>query len=449
MKVKIKLLFKIVISIILVFMVINMIFNAALDQHIEKKAKNLVNSYTENLRKILESNTDQYLYGNDYSSYFDISIDIPIEIEAVVVCENYVEKTGSIYIQDLMLRTGMMEKFNAVTCTTTRREKMDIIRYCENNEEMKNEDTCRKVEIQGKVYYVTQVKTTYNSSLSIIDSYEFSYSMSDYYGIDSKVEIAIIIANTSNLDDFTRRISTIFAAVSIVTGVIICIAGLYIGLHNENDKTRLKYFFQNASHDLKTPIMNMQGYAEGISTNVIKDHTRAAEVILNESERMGNLVEEILYLSRLDCGQVNINNEKVDISELIYFCLGRIELEATQKSIDIQVIMGKIPEIKGDEVWLEKAISNILSNALRYARTKITLTCTAEKKYIKIVIGDDGAGINEKDISHIFERFYKGKEGNTGIGLAIAKEAVKLHRGSITVRNNNGAEFQIKLRRIQ
>ncbi len=422
---KIKSLLKIVISIILVFTVINMIFNAALNQYIEKKAMKLVDRYTESLSKL-----------SNYISYYDmndISIDIPVETEVVFVRENYAEKMENVVTQNIMVETGIMERFNAVTCTTTRREKMQIIKYCKNNKEMQQEKTCRKVTIEGNTFYLTQSVMTYY----------------DPYEMDAKVEIAILIANTSNLDGFTRRISTIFVAISIVTGIIICIAGLYIGLHNENDKIRLKFFFQNASHDLKTPIMNMQGYAEGISTDVIKDHKRAAEVILNESERMGHLVEEILYLSRLDCGQVNINNEKIDISELIYFCLGRIELEASQKSIDIQVNMEKIPEIKGDEVWLEKAISNILLNALRYARSKITVTCTVEKKYIKIVIGDDGAGINEKDMSHVFERFYKGKEGNTGIGLAIAKEAVKLHKGSITVRNNNGAQFEIKLKRTQ
>ncbi len=102
--------------------------------------------------------------------------------------------------------------------------------------------------------------------------------------------------------------------------------------------------------------------------------------------------------------------------------------------------------VYGDEKLLERAVMNILSNALRYAETKIGILCDHTKKRIIIKIADDGHGISQEDKPHIFERFYKGKGGNTGIGLAITAEVIKKMGGSIQVQSSGSlTEFTLTL----
>lgn len=232
-----------------------------------------------------------------------------------------------------------------------------------------------------------------------------------------------------------------------IAGCLACLMGYHIGAKAANDQQKLKYFFQNASHELKTPIMSIQGYAEGIETNVIKDHSTAAQIILGESDRMSALVDEILFLSKLDSGQVKRKKEKVDLHNLIYDCLNRIEPEAQRRQICIKA--EEIPAdcyCMGDENQLETVFLNILSNALRYAENRIEINCRREKRYLRIEIADDGDGIAEKDLPHIFERFYKGEGGQNGIGLSIVKEIISMHKGKIKAINENGAHFIIRLK---
>ena len=102
--------------------------------------------------------------------------------------------------------------------------------------------------------------------------------------------------------------------------------------------------------------------------------------------------------------------------------------------------------VKCDDGQLRRAVTNILSNGLRYARSELRLTCRTDKRHVTIRIQDDGDGIAEEDLPHIFDRFYMGRSGKSGIGLALAKEIVHLHRGTIRAYNGEtGAVFEITL----
>ena len=99
-----------------------------------------------------------------------------------------------------------------------------------------------------------------------------------------------------------------------------------------------------------------------------------------------------------------------------------------------------------DDTRLRKAVTNILSNGVRYARSELRLTCRADKRHVTIRIQDDGDGIAEADLPHIFDRFYMGKSGKSGIGLALTQEIIHLHKGTISARNvDTGAVFEITL----
>lgn len=208
-----------------------------------------------------------------------------------------------------------------------------------------------------------------------------------------------------------------------------------------------RQFFQNASHELRTPLMSIQGYAEGIYSGVIKNEMKASEIILSESQKMSALVDEILFLSKMDLDAFKEHREKICVQELLYDCSTFIKnlADQAQISIDHHFSTDKL-FIFGDEKLLERAISNILSNAVRYARQSIAIFCDSNDPWIIIKITDDGEGISPNELPHIFERFFKGKGGNFGIGLSIAHDIVDAHGGTITATSDNGiTEFTITL----
>ena len=206
----------------------------------------------------------------------------------------------------------------------------------------------------------------------------------------------------------------------------------------DNAENSQKQFFQNASHELRTPLMSIQGYAEAIKSGVVKDD-KAVNIIIKESERMSNLVNEILFLSKMEMGESKINQEVLNVKELIYDFSWSIKGSTDKKNIKIEhQLMDEDIEIYGNEQRLERAFLNILSNAVRYAKEKIIISLESKDDNFIIKITDDGEGINQKDLPHIFERFYKGDGGNFGIGLSITKDLIKQHNGNISVLSEVG-----------
>ncbi|MDP4095150.1 MAG: HAMP domain-containing sensor histidine kinase [Bacillota bacterium] len=208
-----------------------------------------------------------------------------------------------------------------------------------------------------------------------------------------------------------------------------------------------KTFLQNASHEFRTPLMSIQGYAEGIKHEVV-DSDSAVDIIISESKRLTHLVEDLLYLSRLDTIEENYHYNDLDFNELICSCTERINGIAIKSGIKIQV-NNPDQDIKlyADEEKLTRAITNVLSNCIRYAQHTVSITSKKiDDGRIELTIIDDGPGFDEKDLPNIFERFYKGKKGKFGLGLAISKNVIEKHNGTITAENStSGALFRIEL----
>lgn len=197
-------------------------------------------------------------------------------------------------------------------------------------------------------------------------------------------------------------------------------------------------FFQNASHELRTPLMSIQGYAEGIQAEVIKDPKEAAGIIQAESQKMKQLVDEILTLSRLEDIQTRLELEPVSLKDLLYDASWKMKAEAGDKGVTFYHDMGAGSfDILADEILLERAISNVLGNALRYAKATIRISCKELAEGVEITIANDGEPIQSVDLPHIFERFYKGKGGQFGIGLAMTKDIVEAHQGTIQVASHS------------
>ncbi|WAW14467.1 sensor histidine kinase [Peptostreptococcus equinus] len=215
---------------------------------------------------------------------------------------------------------------------------------------------------------------------------------------------------------------------------------------NKSEESK-KIFFQNASHELRTPLMSIQGYAEGIESGVFKDSKRAAQIIIEESEKMANLVNEILLLSKIESNNIVSKKEVLNFKDIIHSCVWDTEKIAKTKDILINTeISDEEMLVYGDEEMLERVVNNILSNALRYAKTKIVVTVRIVDGFVLSSIYNDGESIDPNDMPHIFDRFYKGKNGNSGIGLSLAKDIITKHDGYIDVYSNDqGVTFVIKL----
>lgn len=256
----------------------------------------------------------------------------------------------------------------------------------------------------------------------------------------------VLYVDTSAVGAYVSAIVWIFSAVIAVIGAIACIMGLKVGKSVETAQEIRQSFFQNASHELKTPLMAIQGYAEGIQTEVL-DAKKSAEIILEESDRMTALVEQLLSLSKIDSAQSIPKLSPYDVREIVDDAVISLAPVFARNGIELHVMKEDSRLIANcDENQLRKAFTNLLSNALRHAESFVKFNCKAESGKIIIVVSDDGGGINEEDLPRVFERFYTGRKGNTGIGLALTKEIIKLHGGEITALNDEkGAVFRIVL----
>ena len=213
-----------------------------------------------------------------------------------------------------------------------------------------------------------------------------------------------------------------------------------------------KDFFQNVSHELRNPLMSISGYAQGIEHGIFKEPGTAAHTILEESGRLTELVTSLLTLSRIESRDngTDISLQPVPLDEVLEDCLDRVSGLAVKKGIQVQIAAYQEEEtVLGDGELICKVLENFLTNALRYAKSEVTIRIRSEKKLTAISVEDDGDGIPAKDLPHLFERCYKGKGGNFGIGLAIASSAAESMRGTVKGENRleGGAVFTLTLQK--
>ena len=271
----------------------------------------------------------------------------------------------------------------------------------------------------------------------------FMFAQEDY-GDGEEPYSYIMYIDIGPITRYIVTLNWVFFGVLLAISSVMCLLGFRFGRDIEKEAERQQTFFQNASHELKTPLMAIQGYAEGIQAGVM-DTGSAAEVILTESDRMTELVDELLDISKIDMGRQPLTLSETDIRELLYDSIRAVEPTAAASGITIVPDFPEEPVmVKCDDTQMRRAVTNILTNGLRYARSKLCLTCRPDKRNVIIRIQDDGDGIAEGDLPHIFERFYMGKSGKSGIGLALTKEIIHLHKGTIRAYNGDtGAVFEI------
>ena len=208
-------------------------------------------------------------------------------------------------------------------------------------------------------------------------------------------------------------------------------------------------FVANVSHELRTPITNIRSYAETLSdsSEVPPEMEKSfLKVIVNESDRMAKIVQDLLNLSRMDA-EANFNFEMFSFAASVGNTYDSMLLEAKKRSLDLSLSFeDKIPEILGDRARIEQVLINILSNAVRYTPEggSISVKAGHDASTVWMAVQDTGIGIPEADLPRIFDRFYRVDKarsrdsGGTGLGLSIAMEIIKKHNGSINVESTLG-----------
>ncbi|MEM5948264.1 ATP-binding protein [Spirochaetia bacterium 38H-sp] len=221
-----------------------------------------------------------------------------------------------------------------------------------------------------------------------------------------------------------------------------------------------KDFVSNVSHELKTPISSIIGYTETLAEIISPEDSTArrfAETIHNNAVRLGNIVEDLLMLSRIEQNNTEIKKAPHSLSELIQKAIDTINNAAEEKGITISTVEKPDITIMANPGLMIQALGNILDNAVRYcpAGTTVTIDWQEEADISRIIIRDNGPGIPQKDLSRIFERFYRVESsrnrntGGTGLGLAIVKHIVESHGGGIEAESppTGGTQFVIRLKK--
>ena len=225
---------------------------------------------------------------------------------------------------------------------------------------------------------------------------------------------------------------------------------------NQSRQT-LRDFVADVSHELRTPLTSIRGFAQAILDGTAKDkesQLKAAGVIDDESKRVIRLVDELLELSRMESGQIQITHEPVDMKELLHHCQEIFAMQAEEKGMQLRVDVEPLPPVVGDIDRLEQVFSNLLDNALKHTPAGGKVTVTAHQSsadFIEITVADTGPGISPDQLPHVFQRFYRadssGTKVGTGLGLAIAREIVRTHGGDIEVDSTpgEGTNFAVTL----
>ena len=223
-----------------------------------------------------------------------------------------------------------------------------------------------------------------------------------------------------------------------------------------------KQFISDVSHELKTPIALIQGYAEGLIENVNNDEESRkfyAEVILDESNKMDTLVKQLLELMKLEYGKREFNNTNFDIVELIEEVIRKCNVMIDEKKIDIEFKSRKPIIVNADDFYIEQVVTNYFTNAIKHTinvngENKIKINIKENKKTdkIRISVFNTGKPIPEEHLNKIWGRFYKEdssrnrSDGGTGIGLALVKAIMTNYKNDFGVINKeNGVEFYFEL----
>jgi len=234
-------------------------------------------------------------------------------------------------------------------------------------------------------------------------------------------------------------------------------------LHDITELRRLERvrqdFIANVSHEFKTPLTAIQGFAETLLGGALDDKTnrkRFVEIIREHAVRLARLTDDLLKLSRIEAGRLELEWRPIRVAALVNGCVETARLKAEAKGLRIHVQLPEgLPPVRGDGAQLGEVLQNLLDNALQYTPSggQIDVTASSNDQTVTFTVADTGIGIPESDLVRIFERFYRvdaarsREAGGTGLGLAISRHIVDAHGGRIWVESaiGQGSRFHFSV----
>ncbi len=240
-------------------------------------------------------------------------------------------------------------------------------------------------------------------------------------------------------------------------------SGAIIVLHDITDLRKLERvrrdFVANVSHEFKTPLTAIQGFAETLLAGALEDaqnRGRFLEIIVEHSRRLARLTDDLLKLSKMDADRLELEISDTSVSQFVSTCLETAQRRAIEKQLEIIVeVPENLPDIAADRRRLAEVLQNLLDNAIQYTLPggQITLSAAREGREVVFTVSDTGIGIPKADQPRIFERFYRvdvarsREVGGTGLGLAIAKHLVEVHGGRLWVESEigQGSQFHFSI----
>ncbi|MGH2075358.1 cell wall metabolism sensor histidine kinase WalK [Aerococcus urinaeequi] len=296
---------------------------------------------------------------------------------------------------------------------------------------------------------------------SIIEALDLSERFSFRELFDQHESILLNYANDEGETIIRAEYSVIQRESGFISGLVWVLTD--ITEHEKIERDR-KQFVSNISHELRTPLTSVRSYSEALVDGAIKDEKVAVEflnVIQTETDRMIRMISDLLHLSRMDAKQQVINRELIIFKDLVNHILDRFDMMLQSEDYEGKNYIIK-RELMEEEVWVEidqdkliQVIDNIMNNAIKYSPDGGTIYVRLMSTHNQLVLSiqDQGLGIPQESIPHLFDRFYRvdkarsRAQGGSGLGLSIAKEEIELHNGTIWVNSieNKGTTFFISL----
>ena len=312
--------------------------------------------------------------------------------------------------------------------------------------------------IEGKIIHINPAARTF---LNINNETDFE-EIFNKYNVDINLEKIIYLDNWTSSEQKInvgeRTINLFFAPFKNENdrpdGLIVVIQD--ITEHVKLDSMR-KRFVADVSHELKTPITSIMGYAETLIENEVDKETsmKFLERISAEATRMAKLVTDLLTLSKYDRSKMSIEKTEFDLGELVKYTFDGLDLEMKKKNQNGECfVTSNVPLVYADRGGIERVILNVLTNSIKYTpnggNIKVYVGFVYNDAYIKII--DTGIGIPKEDLDKIFERFYRvdtsrtRELGGTGLGLSIAKEILDQNNGMIDIKSEPGKGTEVVIR---
>ena len=360
-------------AMLLSLLILNIVFN----KKIELRAENAI-------KNVFTLDSDEYL---NYESEND---------------------TGSLYYASLVYMGADSENRDDIYQILTPKEKKLIDWY-----ETHPSDEMQRAKINEATYYM-KARTEYYE--------DGNERLLAYVDVTGEPELVKEISFGVLLDAFV--IAALGAAI-----------GYFLGKKLEQNDKAQKTFFENTSHELKTPLMAICGYAEEIEMGVITDYSQAGRMIVFQTERMSKLIEDILYLSKMESGTEPLKCEPIEMASLVQDILMPLEGIVNRRNLSVSLELDE-GYVNGDPEKLEHAVANLITNSVKYACSQIEISW----KNQVLSIWNDGGELSTEDFSHMFERFYTGQNGNSGIGLLSQKKSLKCTDGNL-VRKMTGMAY--------